>query len=194
MQSQTQNPMQMIPLQGANPLDELAGVTLGEPISWWPLAWGWWLIIALIVIVIGLLIFRFAAKRKSEAAKRQALKDLKNLDMQAENFLPEAHAILKACVIAYWPKSQVASLNNQQWKTFLFDKIVLGQNKERSKEQAQSLSEAISSYELSLYASAKTAADISNKQVAKHIEQWIKLAIPPSAADKQLEKSELENV
>ena len=38
----------------ANPLDQLRDIHLPEPISWWPLAPGWWL---LIIIALALMVW-----------------------------------------------------------------------------------------------------------------------------------------
>ena len=171
-----QNQLQAPPQQ-ANPLDQLAGVTLGEPISWWPLAWGWWVLIALSLIAIGFGIRAYIRHRKRTLRMRQALQDLADLDQHANNFMQEAHAVLKGCVIAYWPKHQVASLNNQQWAHFLHDSLIA--KGKQSEEQASSLSQAIASYELSLYASAEHAQKPNAEDVVLNITQWIKLATPP---------------
>lgn len=42
---------------GADPLADLRDIHLPDAISWWPLAPGWWILLALLLIVIGALFY-----------------------------------------------------------------------------------------------------------------------------------------
>ena len=48
-----------------NPLDQLADIHLPDPVSWWPLAPGWWMLLGLAVsIFIAVALLVAARKRK----------------------------------------------------------------------------------------------------------------------------------
>ena len=52
----------------------LRDIHLPEAVFWWPLAFGWWLLVGLVLIVAGFFAVRFYATRRHRAARR-GLKD-----------------------------------------------------------------------------------------------------------------------
>ena len=48
----------------------LRGLHFPEPISWWPLAPGWWLLLAIFLVVLGLLLRSWLRRRARAAARR----------------------------------------------------------------------------------------------------------------------------
>lgn len=68
-----------------DPLAQLRDIHLPEPISWWPLAPGWWL---LTVLVLGVLVFsaRWLIKRRANNCyRKEALKYLTQIPATASN-------------------------------------------------------------------------------------------------------------
>ncbi len=57
----------------------LRDIHLPEPISWWPLALGWWLILAALV---GFTLFAcwYIKKRKTPTLKKEAIKELERIE------------------------------------------------------------------------------------------------------------------
>ena len=103
----------------------LRGLHLPDAIGWWPLAPGWWLIIALLAIGLGLLLRRAAQHRRESAARRHAVRELERATSAfAENGDPvalgtEVSEILRRTMLAYAPRSEVAGLTGDAWLDWL---------------------------------------------------------------------------
>ena len=108
-----------------NPLATLLPNVTPEPIGWYPIAPGWWLVLIL-VTAIGLAVLfislRFARKT---AYRRQAMKTLNQIEQsyhqhgQMKQLVKDCNTLLKATALRAWPREQVASLNGKAWLTFL---------------------------------------------------------------------------
>ena len=91
------------------------------PISWWPLAPGWWIIIALLIVIICLLCFRVWQKYKYNAPKRFALKVLKKIesDFQLNRdhlmLIRKISELLRRTMLAYEPRCEIAGLTGDDW-------------------------------------------------------------------------------
>lgn len=101
----------------------LHDIHLPEPISFfWPLAPGWWLLLAfvLLLILVSIWILRF---RKRNAAKRFALRNLKKLETAFSNnpkkLVQEISTLLRRFYITKYPRNEVASLTGEAWLEFL---------------------------------------------------------------------------
>lgn len=101
-------------------LSQLRDIHLPEDVSWWPLAIGWWIIIALIIaIIIVWLIIRWQ-KAKLERMSRFALIELNELKAtQSNNWILELQTLLKRVAMAYFPKSNLKNCSEQEWLSFL---------------------------------------------------------------------------
>ncbi len=110
----------------AHPLSQLRDIHTPEPISWWPLAPGWYLLAVILFTILiwsGLkTVYRF----KQRKIARLGFKKLEHFKRQYEKGLvtsPEAAAhiskLLKQVAIYYYPRLEVASLAGQDWLLFL---------------------------------------------------------------------------
>jgi hypothetical protein len=108
-----------------NPQDPLANLQpLRDPalISWWPLAPGWWILIALLIVVLcgaGWLLYR---RWQGNAYRRQALRqlhELKDADLNGHAHAAQINALLKSVAIQAYDSRQVASASGSDWRTFL---------------------------------------------------------------------------
>jgi len=121
-----------------NPLDQLRDIHLPEPISWWPLAPGWWILIIasclLLAWLINLLYRRYIAK----LYRRQALKKLQQLTLADDSSqLRELFELLKQTAISAYPNSYPASQSIEPFIRFMqlscdrpvFDQINLDMDK-----------------------------------------------------------------
>lgn len=111
-----------------NPTDPLAQLNpLREPaaIGWWPLAPGWWLLIALVLIVAGVLAWLLIARYRRNAYRRQAIIELQVIRNRWENggddslCLTQTNALLKAVALRAFPRRDIASISGEQWRDFL---------------------------------------------------------------------------
>jgi len=170
---------------GPNPLDQLADVTLGDDITWWPLAWGWWAIIALVLVVTAISIGLFLAHRKRTKIKRDALQELQQLDLSAGDADGNMHAILKNAVLKYYPLHNVARLSGEPWRAFLTEQM-MAKNKNVT-QTADQVTADIFRLEQSLYTADvnDTADSAVLEQTRANITTWIKASMPPKDDGKE---------
>ena len=103
----------------------LKDLHLPEAIGWWPLAPGWWLVIALLAIGLGLLLRAGLRRRSRGAARRHALGQLQHCrSAYADHGNPmqlgiEVSEILRRTMLAYAPRADVAGLTGDEWLEWL---------------------------------------------------------------------------
>ncbi len=106
-------------------LSSLHDIHLPEAIGWWPLAPGWYLLTASLVIVCLLIGFLCRRYYLNGRAKREALRALA---MYQEQYQHDANSqlcsakiseLLKRVALAYYPRTQVAGLQGEAWIAFL---------------------------------------------------------------------------
>lgn len=98
---------------------ELRDIHMPDPVSLWPLAPGWWLLLALLVIsiLIGLAIYGYW--RHALRFRQQALRQLKHHYQQDDDalFLQHTAALLKRTALHRHP--EWAAMNGEQWQQSL---------------------------------------------------------------------------
>jgi len=103
----------------------LRGLHLPEPVGWWPLAPGWWLLIAVLVVASALLIRTWLQRRARSAARRRALRQLEeSRSAYAHHGNPvtlgaEVSELLRRTMLAYAPRAEVAGLTGDAWLAWL---------------------------------------------------------------------------
>lgn len=103
----------------------LRDLHLPEAISWWPLAPGWWVVIALAIIGLGLLLRAWWRSRARGAARRYALRQLKDIESEFETrknpveFGARLSELLRRTMLAYAPRQDVAGLTGDDWLQWL---------------------------------------------------------------------------
>ena len=98
----------------------LRDIHLPEPISWWPLAPGWWLTLAAIILLSA--IFIVARKiYRSRQLSRDISSELQNIRQQYKQngnkprLARDLSILLRRANISYYPKSDIAGLTGEQW-------------------------------------------------------------------------------
>lgn len=95
-------------------LENLHGIVEPAPVSlWWPLAPGWWAVLALLALATAIGIWRFVRARRLNAYRRQGLAEL---DITPPQELP---ALLKRVALSAYPRDEVAGLTGDRWIEFL---------------------------------------------------------------------------
>ncbi len=108
--------------ENALPLKDLH---LPEPIGWWPLAPGWWILIALLVAGLIVLAWRWYRAWRFNAPSRHALRELKRYEAEyLEHRDPvtlgkQVSALLRRGMLAYAPREEVAGLTGEAWLQWL---------------------------------------------------------------------------
>lgn len=103
----------------------LRDLHLPDGVSWWPLAPGWWALIALAAVGLVWLLLKYRQYRRQSAARRYALKQMK---LYAEAYAQHRNAVLlgsqlsellRRTMLAYAPRRNVAGLTGEDWLAFL---------------------------------------------------------------------------
>lgn len=95
------------------------------PIGWWPLAPGWWLVMALLLITLGIAVRWYWRRQRALAPLRQATRELQHIRTQwqqqqdARASTAALSALLKRVARHYYPHDEVAALTGARWQDFL---------------------------------------------------------------------------
>jgi len=95
-------------------LDNLRDIVELAPVSWWPLAAGWWVVIGLSVVAGSYFVFRTLRKWHANAYRRAAISELRENDDVAI-----VADILKRTALCAYPRTKVASLSGEAWCRWL---------------------------------------------------------------------------
>ena len=99
-------------------LSQLAPLREPVAISWWPLAFGWWMVLALSVALLAGLGLWIRKRRLKTAYRRIALAALDELRSRGAG-QDELNWLLKAAALRAYPREQIAGLHGAQWQQFL---------------------------------------------------------------------------
>lgn len=103
----------------------LRDLHLPEVIGLWPLAPGWWVLIALGVAGIGYLLYGQYQKWRWNAARRLALSELRRVRTEYEGGADaltlgkELSELVRRSMLAYAPRGDVAGLTGASWLAWL---------------------------------------------------------------------------
>jgi hypothetical protein len=110
-----------------DPLQELKDIHLPEAISSWPSAPGYIALEVVFMVLILWLFMKLYQHHQAHAAKRQALRELKQLHahyLTTQALIPtcaQINQLLKRVALAYHPRVKVADLYQDAWIQFLED-------------------------------------------------------------------------
>lgn len=103
----------------------LKDVHLPPPISMWPLAWGWYILIFVVVLsVIWLVVWMVRRKRRNRdlQAALQELREVHRVYLQNTNAhwaLAQISNVLRRLALMRYPRHFVAGLAGKRWLEFL---------------------------------------------------------------------------
>jgi hypothetical protein len=109
----------------ATSLANLHDIVSPPPVSWWPLAWGWYLFAVLLLAGLAWGLVRWWRWRRANRYRDLALAELDSLaDAVADparrpGALAALPVLLKRVALAAWPRGQVAGLSGEAWWRFL---------------------------------------------------------------------------
>lgn len=95
-------------------LDRLHDVVAPAEISWWPLAPGWYVVGAALLVLVGLFTVRSWKKWKANAYRRAALREL-----ETAGDIPSIAAILRRTALVATSRAVVASKAGAAWTDWL---------------------------------------------------------------------------
>lgn len=106
-------------------LQNLNDIVMPSSVPWWPLANGWYVLIALLMLALGWAVYRFIRKRIANRYRRAALLDLQVLGRgistpaEKDSCLRQIPALLKRTALSVYPRTLVAGLSGENWLRFL---------------------------------------------------------------------------
>ena len=95
-------------------LDNLRDIVTPDPVSWWPLAPGWWVVILAGCLLAAIGAWRGVSRWRANAYRREALAKLGSAESIAD-----VACLLKRTALGAYPRSSVASLTGEAWCRFL---------------------------------------------------------------------------
>lgn len=106
------------------PVLELRDIHLPEPVSWWPVAPGWWLLI-IAVLLMFLVIFISRRIYRSRQLKREITAELETIKQQFQQSNDKAQlakalsVLLRRASITFDPAKNIAGLTDENWLAYL---------------------------------------------------------------------------
>ncbi len=109
-------------------LQSLRDIHLPSPISIWPLAPGWIVLIILLLIAIIWISLRAYRYYRRQQIKRLAMQRIQQLQMAhqkhtqpPQQIIAELSILLRRVALAYFKRADIAGLYGEKWLTFLDD-------------------------------------------------------------------------
>ena len=94
-----------------DPLSQLRDIHTPDPVSWWPLAPGWWILIVLIIAAIVALVVWLNKRSRTTSQSQWINEQLQNLAQQtaSQSSLIDALHLFRRIALVYWPKHIAAN-------------------------------------------------------------------------------------
>jgi len=107
-------------MNDAGNLQNLNDIVAPGPVAWWPLAPGWYLLLSAGAVVLAVLALRYWRRWRSNAYRRQALRELSSIRGGVSGAGPgQLPELLKRAALSAWRREEVASLSGSAWHRFL---------------------------------------------------------------------------
>ncbi|HHZ83293.1 MAG TPA: DUF4381 domain-containing protein [Nitrospirales bacterium] len=103
----------------------LRDIHLPGPISWWPPAPGWWILLALLITGTMLIVLYAWYQRKRNRMRRVSLKEIDAIQeafhahKNNTRLVRELSVLLRRVCVSRYPRVDVASLTGVAWMSFL---------------------------------------------------------------------------
>jgi len=102
----------------------LRDIHLPEPVSWWPIAPGWWLLavtvlLLLIVIFIGRKIYTSRQLKRDIAAELESIKQQFQKTQNKSELAKSLSVLLRRTSLTYYPEENIAGLTGEDWLAML---------------------------------------------------------------------------
>lgn len=125
-------------MEAPNPLSELADIHLPGAISWWPPAFGWWLLVTVLLSIMVWFCIQWYQHRQRLQAMKSAIVELDSAWQDYRSSLAATaststvtqgeagvvllngiNSVLRRVVIQKYPDTDIASLHGDNWLAFL---------------------------------------------------------------------------
>jgi hypothetical protein len=99
-------------------LDRLADIVILPPVSWWPLAFAWYIVLGSVLVSLSAIAYTVWLRRRNNAYRVTALAELERVGQHPAAVLHIAE-ILKRTALATAPRKNVAALSGECWVQWL---------------------------------------------------------------------------
>ncbi len=114
-------------MQGTDPASlPLRDIHLPDPVSWWPLAPGWWALMILLVVVVLLVMYFIQRYRNYKISAlylaKQELERIKtnfSIKQDKPKLVKEISELIRRMSISLFPREESAGLTGKEWLKFL---------------------------------------------------------------------------
>jgi len=107
-------------MDDAASLQKLHDIVTPGPLPWWPLAPGWYVLIAVVAIALLALLWRGWRHWLHNRYRGEALRELARIGQSGlGGGLHKAPVLLKRAALSAWPRETVAGLVGEDWHRFL---------------------------------------------------------------------------
>lgn len=171
-------------MENTDPLSQLKDIHLPDPVGLWPLAWGWWVLLALIVIGIALGVYLWRRHRARNHYRQLALIELQRARAQVDqdgelaHYLQQVSIILRRAAITGLPERYLANLKGEAWLQWL-DAQLAGADEFTSGAGRALLT---GPYEPHPQADIEGLHQLATRWITQHRNQW---QSPPKEAPKK---------
>lgn len=100
-------------------LADLQDIILPEPIGAWPWAIGYWLALAILLVLLIAAILWLKKRAAYLAPKKAALGLFAALDPHSSQYPSDVNQLLKRTALSYLPREVIAKLDGPAWATWL---------------------------------------------------------------------------
>ncbi|EMB13270.1 DUF4381 domain-containing protein [Rhodopirellula europaea] len=99
-------------------LDRLNDIVVPAPVSWWPLAPGWYVLLAGLLAAITWLVWKNWRTWKSNAYRREAIHEL-----ESANTAGAISGLLRRTALKTHSRSELAQMTGDRWPEWLFQQL-----------------------------------------------------------------------
>jgi hypothetical protein len=151
---------------------------LPDAVGLWPLAPGWWVLLALAVAGLVYLLYRGYRRWRWNAARRAALRQLSRIraayvaGTDAVTLAVDLSELLRRTMLAYAPRNEVASLTGRHWLEWLDRGLT-------ERPFAQGAGRAIES--LPYLSRSQVADDVDLDGLIRAVQQRLRTPLPEGA-------------
>lgn len=114
-------------MMSPDPLAQLHDIVLPAAVSWWPLAWGWWVLLLLILSAIGAVLYIRRRNRQREAYRLLALHELNRITTRYQEhgntaeYLQQLSLLLRRTALSAQPQRFPVEIKGEAWLRWLDD-------------------------------------------------------------------------
>lgn len=167
-----------------NPLDQLADIQTPSEVSIWPLAWGYWALLIVILLVLSVVTYWLLNRIRYTAAKRISLKKIDRMDTADLDFIHQIQTVLKLHIAHYHPAVNAPVLQGSAWQNYLVANYK-GKNKQAIKQACTHIYSSL--YQTTLNGQDSKSQTNKNQQTKLAIIDWINTSTPQKNSAKMVE-------